>query len=96
MSEIKEKHIPTLESIIKVLKEHTFTKYHISSLALFGSYVQGKATENSDIDILVDFDRPIGLEIVDLKDELETILGIPVSAPPVADKLPDLRPVFPD
>jgi len=73
MTEMKEKEIPTLESIINILKEHSFSRYHISSLVLFGSYVQGNATEKSDIDILVDFDRPIGLEIVDLKDELETI-----------------------
>jgi len=79
---MKEKHIPTLETIITILRTHTFSKYHISSLALFGSYVQGKATENSDIDILVDFDRPIGLEIVDLKDEFEMILGIPVDLVP--------------
>jgi len=29
-------------------------KYPIRSLSLFGSYAQGTATENSDVDLLVD------------------------------------------
>ncbi|HWQ66653.1 MAG TPA: nucleotidyltransferase domain-containing protein [Methanospirillum sp.] len=83
MTEMRKEQIPALEIIIKKLRESTFSKYHISCLALFGSYVQGTATEQSDIDILVDFDRPIGLEIVDLKDELETIPGIQVDLVPL-------------
>jgi uncharacterized protein len=33
----------------------------IHSLALFGSVVRGEATEASDLDVLVEFDRPIAL-----------------------------------
>ena len=44
--------------------------------------MRGQATEQSDIDILVDFDQPIGLEIIDLKDELESVLGIPIDLVP--------------
>jgi len=33
------------------------------------------ATENSDIDILVSFNAPIGIEFIDLADELEAITG---------------------
>ena len=77
-----EEKIPSIETIITRIKGQELSKYHIKSLALFGSYVQKKATEESDIDILVDFERPIGLEIVDLKDELESVLGIPVDLIP--------------
>ena len=38
----------------------------------------GAARSGSDLDLLVDFDRPIGFEIVALKDELERRLGLPV------------------
>ncbi|MFT4203346.1 MAG: nucleotidyltransferase family protein [Chitinophagaceae bacterium] len=50
-------------------------KYPIASLAIFGSYASGNATENSDIDVLVSFNGPIGIEFIDLADELEIITG---------------------
>lgn len=28
-------------------------RYHITQLGIFGSYIRGEATENSDLDILV-------------------------------------------
>lgn len=51
-----------------------FQKYPLRSIALFGSYATGTATETSDIDILVDFEQPVGLEVVDLAIELEELL----------------------
>lgn len=53
-------------------------KYHIHSFGIFGSYAQGTATENSDIDILVQFDKPIGFDFVTLAEELESILKMKV------------------
>lgn len=44
-------------------------------MAIFGSYALDTATENSDIDILVSFNAPIGIEFIDLADELEAITG---------------------
>ena len=82
MNDGKKNQKSDLETIIRKIREHSLSQYHISYLALFGSYVQGTATETSDIDVLIDFDSPIGLEIVDLKDELETILEIPVDLVP--------------
>ena len=37
-----------------------------------------KEFEESDLDILVEFNRPIGLDFVDLADELENILNLKV------------------
>ena len=37
-----------------------------------------KRPNSVDVDILVEFERPIGWEIVDLRDYLEEILGVPV------------------
>ena len=48
----------TPEKIMKILREllpKIKTQYQIKQLGLFGSYVRGEATENSDIDILVEF-----------------------------------------
>jgi len=49
-------------------------KYGLKNIAIFGSYSRGENTEQSDIDIMVDFSRPIGIAFVDLADELEKIL----------------------
>jgi predicted nucleotidyltransferase len=43
-------------------------------LGLFGSVVRDDFNSNSDIDIMVDFSEPIGIEFVDLADELEVEL----------------------
>ena len=36
-------------------------KYHVSSLALFGSEIRGEASENSDVDMLVSFSKSVSL-----------------------------------
>ena len=49
-------------------------KYHVSSIGLFGSIVRDDfSTADSDIDILVDFSKPIGIEFIDLADYLENL-----------------------
>lgn len=53
-------------------------KYHVRSLGIFGSYTRGDQKENSDLDILVEFDQPIGFEVVDLYEFLKTLLGMKV------------------
>ena len=50
-------------------------KYQVSKIGVFGSVSRGEAGRGSDIDILVDFKKPIGWEFIDLKEYLEHILG---------------------
>ena len=48
----------------------------VKSLAVFGSVSRGEATPSSDIDVLVEFDRPVGLfEFIRLKIYLEELTG---------------------
>jgi predicted nucleotidyltransferase len=71
----------SLEEIKRILQEHKSIlakEFQVKEINLFGSYVRGEETSASDVDILVEFERPIGLKIVDLKDYLEQILGIEV------------------
>ena len=44
---------------------------------LFGSYVRGQAHSDSDVDVLVelDYSRPVGLEFVQMKLDLEKLLA---------------------
>jgi uncharacterized protein len=51
-------------------------KYPFSEPALFGSYGRGDQNEESDIDILVDFNSPIdGYEYIRLANELEDLFN---------------------
>ncbi|HSW09779.1 MAG TPA: nucleotidyltransferase family protein [Bacillota bacterium] len=68
----------TRERAIKLLRErHTFlaSEFGVRRIGLFGSYAKGYANETSDIDIVVEFERPIGLRFVELADYLEDLLG---------------------
>ena len=49
-------------------------RYHVKRLGLFGSVARDDAGPDSDIDILVEFSQPVGMEIVDLAIELEDLL----------------------
>ena len=53
-------------------------RYPVASVAVFGSWARGEAGPDSDLDLLVTFDGPIGWEIVRLEDELRGHLGLPV------------------
>ncbi len=48
----------------------------VSYLALFGSYARGEQKENSDIDFLVEFNKPIGLiHLIRTEHELGDVLN---------------------
>jgi len=59
------------KNILSGLKPELSRKYPIASIGLFGSIVRDDFTEDSDIDIIVDFNGKIGIEFVDLAEELE-------------------------
>lgn len=68
----------TLEEIRKILakhKEEIRERYGVVILGIFGSYARGEQKESSDLDILVELERPIGLKFFELWDELEKLLG---------------------
>lgn len=63
-----------IRSRLQEVKPYLAKKYHISSLGLFGSVVREDFTTESDVDIMVDFSKPIGIEFIDLALELEGLL----------------------
>ena len=60
---------------LKVYKSQSANKYGIKKLALFGSYSDDSQNETSDIDIIVDLDKPNLFALVHIKEELEELLG---------------------
>jgi uncharacterized protein len=54
-------------------------EYGVKSLGLFGSYLRGEEKSDSDVDLLVDFEEPIGLlKFVGLELHLTELLGTKV------------------
>ena len=61
------------------LKPKLEQEYPISELGIFGSYARGEQESDSDLDILVVFDKPVTLfDLVRLENELAEELGIEV------------------
>jgi uncharacterized protein len=67
-----------IEHILKEQKSYLADKYFVSKIGLFGSYARDEQSSESDIDILVDFIKPVGFEFIDLKDYLESLFNKPV------------------
>jgi len=72
------KNISEIKELLQKNKINLMMRYNLRSIALFGSITRNEATEKSDIDILVEFEKPIGLEFVLLADELEELLGVKI------------------
>ena len=68
--------------VLRILHENRgelAEKYGVKSLALFGSIARDEARPGSDADLLVEFDRPVGLfAFIGLQQFLETLLGCKV------------------
>jgi len=67
-------------------------EYSVSKLGLFGSFVRGEATEDSDIDVLVDLKEPTLRHYMGLKFYLEKEFSRKVDLVTQAAVKPLLRP----
>ncbi|MDE0014511.1 MAG: nucleotidyltransferase family protein [Candidatus Poribacteria bacterium] len=71
----------TKEKITDILSkksEYLAEAYGVKRIGLFGSYAKGTYTEASDIDIIVEFETPLGFRFMEFADYLEELLGKPV------------------
>ena len=68
----------TKETVIEKLREdysYLAIEYGVKRIGLFGSFAAGTADEASDIDVVVEFEQPVGYRFVELVDHLEHLLG---------------------
>lgn len=64
---------------LAALKQELQEEYPIRELGVFGSYARDEQRPESDLDILVTFDRPVTLfDLVRLENELTSRLGVDV------------------
>lgn len=64
-----------IKDILKSEYPLLISEYGIKRIGLFGSYAKGTQNEDSDIDIIAEFNKPIGLKFVEFTEYLEKILG---------------------
>jgi len=86
--------IRRIKSILAEHKSELVQKYHLRQLGVFGSYARKDNSAQSDIDLLVEFEEPIGLEFVTLAEELEKLLGIKVDLVSVNALKPRMRKII--
>ena len=67
-----------IKSILATAKPELQKKYPLSELGIFGSYARWDANENSDIDVLVDFNDVIGMRYFDLIDDISLLFNTKV------------------
>jgi len=72
---------PSRESVLAQLRAHRRSladEFGVVEIALFGSVARGDAGPESDIDLMVVLSRPLGWDLVLLRDRLESLLEGPV------------------
>jgi predicted nucleotidyltransferase len=65
------KKLEYIKADLSSIKQELANRFGVSAIGLFGSVTRDDFTDKSDIDILVDFSRPIGMEFFTLADFLE-------------------------
>lgn len=60
-----------IEQILRNLKPVLSDKFEVERIGYFGSFARGDQNADSDIDILVEFRRPLGWAFFDLQELLE-------------------------
>jgi hypothetical protein len=60
---------------LKELKPTLYKDYSVKEIGLFGSFSDGSCTNESDIDLLVELEKPIGWKYLSLEIFLEKIFN---------------------
>ena len=84
------------EAIIKILSSHRedVIAFGVKSLYLFGSVARGDATDESDVDVLVEFNGSPGFDgYMGLKLYLEDLLSQPVDLVMSTALRPSVKPI---
>jgi hypothetical protein len=82
----------TLFALLKSQQDTLRRQFFVASLSVFGSAARNRLRKQSDIDLLVEFERPVGLfTFIRLKLYLENLLGRRVDLVTPAALRPELR-----
>jgi predicted nucleotidyltransferase len=68
-----------IREILQAQKPHLAERYGVTEIGVFGSYVRGEQRSDSDLDILVELERPPRISLlglVELEYYLSDVLGV--------------------
>ena len=69
-------YFKNVKKTLRKLKPTLANLYHVDTIGLFGSIVRDDfAPDSSDVDIVVNFTKPVGIEFIDLSYLLEKELN---------------------
>jgi len=78
----RARHLKTRREVLLLLKKELpvlRSRFHVKELRIFGSYARGDQRPGSDIDILVEFEEPVGfVKFMNLEFHLRRVLGLKV------------------
>jgi hypothetical protein len=69
------------EEVLRILglhKDEFASRYGVTKLGIFGSVAKDKAADASDVDVVVEMQKPDLFYMVHIKEELEEALNCPV------------------
>jgi predicted nucleotidyltransferase len=72
------KRYDEIRTILRRAMLYLTEQFGIREIGIFGSYIRDEAGPESDLDILVEFSRPIGWDIVELNEYLENLIDLRV------------------
>ncbi len=84
--------INEIKEIVEKNRENLYTHYHVKSISLFGSYAKQTQNSESDLDLLVEFAKPISLlKLIALENHLSDLLDLKVDLVPKANLRKELE-----
>ena len=66
------------ERVVEIIRRelpYLTRRFGVKRIGLFGSFARGTSRKDSDVDILAEFERPIGLKFMEFAEYLEQVLG---------------------
>jgi predicted nucleotidyltransferase len=73
------KSLDEIKEIIDIHKDELRKEYGLKEIGVFGSYVRGAQRADSDLDILIEFEKPVGfVKFLRLENRLSELLGVRV------------------
>ena len=75
------KTVAQIRQILQGQKPYLAEQYGVAEISIFGSYVRGEQRTDSDLDVLIELERPARISLIDLVElelYLSDLLGIKV------------------
>lgn len=86
------KSLKEIKEIIGKHKRELRENYGVTETGIFGSYVRGEQKKSSDVDVLVEFEKPVSLlRLVEVENYLSDLLKTKVDLVPKEDIRSELK-----